>query len=329
MHNYSSALPTSVGIVQNQLTADVAPHARPFDTTVMNPAFFTILVALSEKTPRALRSDLLDSCATFGQSADQCQLAWKGFEQSFAGKDPNTIKIGDYSPYFRVFPLPAVISRTLLWSHTGPLEAVLSNQSQGMLTSSSTLLSSSIINYMQINYNVTTWCGKQGEGIDYVNNCPPYQVGTPQYTFWAEFSRRLASGSSGVVYYLTPGYYNRTGSFFGLYELPTLLAAGSAATKLVVLNVVEEGQTECGNGDLRALYTRVRTKRPSMAFECHNVRGSADYPTEGLIQELLEIIRNTSGTNPIRWVTQKSAKHESLKTASDENTVQTATEGTS
>ena len=150
-----------------------------------------------------------------------------------------------------------------------------------------------------------------------MDECPPWdEVGTPEYTFWAEFSHRLASGSSGVVYYLTPGYYNGTGSFFGLYELPALLAAGSAAKKFVVLNVVEEGQTQCGEGDLNLLYARVQNMRPSLAFECYNVRGNGDNPTEELIHELLKLILTTSEMDAMQYETEKlSAIRDNSKTA--------------
>ena len=215
----------------------------------------------------------MQSCIAIAPSG-LCQSGWTGFKNSFANKDPNSMQIRDYDPYFAVFSIPPAIKGILLWSGFQDLAAEVAKQAGGRVTGSSTLMSSSIIDNMQ-KRGVRTWCGNVGapDGIEYVKPCPSFVQNTPVFTFWAALSQTIASNSNGYVFYLTPGLYSPN-NFFGLYELPALLKTGNRAISLVVLNVLTSGRDKCGAGQLGNLATRVAQGRPSLQYICYDTDGS-------------------------------------------------------
>ena len=269
-----------------------------------------LLPAVADKTPMQLQQYFLQSCAALSQTENTCNEGWEGFMLSFASKDPMTMKVGDYDPYYRVFPIPTVITnQVLLWSRAKDFKALLAKPEQANMMCSSTLIPSAIVNYMEDNYNVTTWCGRLNEGIDYTSDCPGFEVGAPVFTFWAQFSDELGRSTSGVAFYLTPGHYS-TLSFFTTHELPQLLLANSSSTKLVVLNVVQPEQTQCGEGALLDLEDRVMNERSELMFSCYNVLGNTSDPSQDLLDRLTSIIRGeqamASQTPPLKG---KSSSH--------------------
>lgn len=202
------------------------------------------------------------------------------------------MSIGDYASYFQVLPLPERIDdELLLWSRSEVLKQELIQRQDVQVMCSFTITATEIVNYMERIFSVTTWCGSLDGGIDYTNDCPGFEPGTPVYTFFAEFSMMVGEVGAGTVFFLTNAGHYETNGFFGMYELPGLLNSSSLSTRLVVLNVVLEDQpTQCGEGALAVLEGQIESGRPELEYECYNVPGEANIVTESLLDELANII---------------------------------------
>ncbi len=275
-------------------------------------ASLLLAVVGANRTPLELERYFLESCSDVLRASTDadgtCISGWLAFMNSFANRDPTSMSIGDYAPYYEAIPLPERITdELLLWSRTERLKESLVRLQDINVMCSYTIAASDIVNRMREKFSVTTWCGKLNGGIDYNNSCPDSEPGTPVYTFFAEFSVMLGKRGAGVVFYLTnAGHYCEEG-FFGQYELPNLLSSSSLSTRLVVLNVVPINQSShCGEGALVELEARIRSERPELQYVCYNVTGNADIITQPLLDQLVNIIEEEQQHNAASGVGEYS-----------------------